>query len=84
MRLLSSGSVTSVQLSDLRVLDLDDDEECFLELELWLFDDDEVILNSSSSDSTVTFGRLEGLDDAGGEALGLTEELCPEELDCLP
>lgn len=54
MRLLSSGSVTSVQLSDLDGRDLDDEDECFLLLEeLWLLDDDGISTASSGSESTV-------------------------------
>lgn len=86
MRLLSSGSVTSVQLSDFDDLDLGEEEEeeeewCFLELEWWLWDDEEGILASLlGSGSMVGWVRLVIRGDATGEVAGLVEYICSDEL----
>lgn len=76
IRLLSSGSVTSVQSSDLVLDDLDD--ECFLE-SCPLDERDEGILlesrslSESEGGSIVTRGRLGSLGDVEGDMAGVVD-----------
>lgn len=69
MRRRSSGSVTSVQSS---VLDFLDDEECFLELDEWCFEDrvdivEEFFLVCLDPELLPLTALMVSADDAGGD-----------------